>query len=85
MDHSGTDSPIVLTTAGAAKKLLMSPDALRSWRRRGRGPRFIRLGRSIRYAEEDLSEFVKRSKVEPKPSPKRDRQGIEASGKRRPR
>lgn len=76
MEHSGTDSPIVLTTAGAAKKLLMSPDALRSWRRHGRGPRFIRLGRSIRYVEEDLTEFVERSRVEPK-RPKPPRQARE--------
>jgi hypothetical protein len=35
--------------------------ALRRWRRERRGPRFIRLGRLIRYSQSDLEDFVNRS------------------------
>ena len=42
----------------AAKTLSCTRAALRRWRRERRGPRFVRLGRLIRYRESDLETFV---------------------------
>ena len=35
--------------------------ALRRWRRERRGPRFVKLGRLIRYRDSDLEDFVEQS------------------------
>jgi hypothetical protein len=35
--------------------------ALRRWRRERRGPRFVKLGRLIRYSQTDLESFVERN------------------------
>ena len=35
--------------------------ALRRWRRERRGPRFVKLGRLIRYRQSDIEDFVDRS------------------------
>ena len=42
----------------AAGLLDLSPATLRRWRSEGSGPRFVRLGRTVRYAVADLSAFV---------------------------
>lgn len=48
-----------LTTDQAASYLGNSPATLASWRvRKSDGPRFIRLGRSIRYRVADLDEWM---------------------------
>jgi predicted DNA-binding transcriptional regulator AlpA len=44
-----------------AKILCCTKAALRRWRRERRGPRFVRLGRLVRYRQSDLEEFVDRS------------------------
>jgi hypothetical protein len=41
-----------------AKILNCTKAALRRWRRERRGPRFVKLGRLIRYRETDLEAFV---------------------------
>lgn len=48
----------LLTTAEAADFLRLSPHTLRLWRQQGEGPVFRRVGRSIRYAEADVTAFV---------------------------
>jgi len=45
-------------TQAAAKALTLHPVTLRHWRVRGEGPRFIRLGRRVVYAERDLLNFL---------------------------
>ena len=42
----------------AAARLRCTPAALRRWRRERRGPKFVTLGRLIRYRESDLESFV---------------------------
>lgn len=48
----------LLTTPEAATYLNMQPSTLEQWRWNGRGPRFIKLSRSVRYRREDLDEFL---------------------------
>jgi len=48
----------LLSEKEAATKLCCTPAALRRWRRERRGPKFVTLGRLIRYRESDLESFV---------------------------
>jgi hypothetical protein len=48
----------LLTQKSAAKLLAVSPRTLERHRITGTGPRYVRLGRLIRYREEDLVAFV---------------------------
>ena len=47
-----------------AEQLGLSVATLRAWRHRGKGPRFLRLGRSVRYLPADVDEFVRASAVD---------------------
>lgn len=53
-----------LTEREVAELLGLSVATLRAWRHRGRGPRFLRLGRSVRYLPSDLADFVRASAVD---------------------
>lgn len=48
----------LLREAEAGKLLGLSVHALRARRLKGKPPRFIRLGRSIRYRPEDLKSYL---------------------------
>ncbi len=54
-----------LTESQAAERLALSPATLRAWRLQDKGPRFVRLGRAIRYLSGDLDDFLRASMVEP--------------------
>ena len=45
-------------TSEAAKRLNFSESTLEKMRITGRGPRFIRMGRIVRYDDEDLDAYV---------------------------
>ena len=47
-----------LTEKDAAKRLGVTVRTVQGWRRNGRGPRFYKIGRSVRYAEADLLAFI---------------------------
>jgi predicted DNA-binding transcriptional regulator AlpA len=51
--HSESES--LLTEAQFARRAGLSRKTLQAWRARGRGPRFVKLGRAIRYFEAELS------------------------------
>ena len=53
-----------LTEREVAELLGLSVATLRAWRHRGKGPRFLRLGRSVRYLPSDLNDFVRTSAVD---------------------
>jgi excisionase family DNA binding protein len=53
-----------LTETQVAEQLGLSVATLRAWRHRGRGPRFLRLGRAVRYLPADLDEFIRASAVD---------------------
>ncbi len=56
-----------LTEREVAELLGLSVATLRAWRHRGKGPRFLRLGRSVRYLPADLDDFVRASAVDTTP------------------
>lgn len=47
-----------LDTRQAADYLGLSKFTLEIWRSRGDGPRYLKLGRSVRYTREDLNAFM---------------------------
>lgn len=61
-----TQSPDGLATAGnqpltepeAAARLGLKVPTLRAWRAQGRGPAYVRFGRTIRYLPADIDEFL---------------------------
>ena len=53
-----------LTEREVAELLGLSVATLRAWRHRGKGPRFLRLGRSVRYLPSDVADFVRASAVD---------------------
>jgi predicted DNA-binding transcriptional regulator AlpA len=62
-----------VTEREVADMLGLSVATLRAWRHRGQGPRFLRLGRAVRYLPADLEDFVRASAIdagaEPSPDP----------------
>ena len=61
-----SDTTRALTEREVAELLGLSVATLRAWRHRGKGPRFLRLGRSVRYLPSDLADFVRASAVDTK-------------------
>jgi hypothetical protein len=56
-----------LTERQAAKRLQLAPVTLKIWRRKKIGPPYSRLSRGvIRYLVEDLDNYVRQCRVEPK-------------------
>jgi predicted DNA-binding transcriptional regulator AlpA len=53
-----------LTETQVAEQLGLSVATLRAWRHRGRGPRFLRFGRAVRYLPADLDAFIRASAVD---------------------
>jgi len=47
-----------LKTKEAAAFLQLKPATLEQWRWNGKGPQFIKLGRSVRYRKVDLESFI---------------------------
>lgn len=63
MTRAETD---LLTTVEAAVYLGgLYHGTLAMWRVQGRGPRYVRLGRAIRYRVRDLDDYLKSCVVEP--------------------
>ena len=52
-----------LNDVEAAEFLRLSPQTLRNWRTQCRGPVYIKAGRAIRYAMEDLRAFMEQNRV----------------------
>jgi len=63
-------SPLV-NDREAAAILNMAVDTVRKWRVEGRGPKFYRFGRAIRYAVADLDDFRDRHLVTPSSNTRR--------------
>ena len=62
-----SDTTRALTEREVAERLGLSVGTLRAWRHRGKGPRFLRLGRSVRYLPSDVADFVRASAVDTTP------------------
>lgn len=59
------DSDDLLNEVEASDLLRISVRTLQSWRCKGIGPRFIRVGRSIRYRRGDLLDWTQSNTVQP--------------------
>lgn len=54
-----------LTDIEVATRLGVSRFTVRSWRLKGIGPRFLKMGRAVRYRPEDVREYEQRVLVNP--------------------
>lgn len=61
--RDGFISPAALTTDDAAAYIGLAGQTLRQMRHEGRGPRYVRLGRTIRYRVVDLDAYLKKNLV----------------------
>lgn len=55
--HPGQDSTRYLTTAEVAERYRTAPGTVRYWRHIGYGPKGVKVGRRILYAETELLRF----------------------------
>jgi hypothetical protein len=51
----------LLTTKEAAMEMRMKPGTLEVWRVYGTGPKFLKVGRLVRYRQADLESFMQSS------------------------
>jgi len=51
-------APVWFDTVGAAQYLGSPTETLLHWRKVGRGPRFHKIGRRVRYSAADLNAFL---------------------------
>jgi predicted DNA-binding transcriptional regulator AlpA len=54
-----------LTDIQVAARLGVSRFTVRSWRLKGVGPKFLKMGRAVRYRSEDVHEYEQRVLVNP--------------------
>jgi predicted site-specific integrase-resolvase len=60
-----TPLPSLLKEREAADLLGLSFRTLQSWRSRGGGPAYVRLGGGVRYDAHDLSDFIQSGRTAP--------------------
>ena len=60
-----SQSNVALTEGQVADRLGISAAVLRAWRLSGRGPRFCRFGRAVRYLDSDIERFMAECTVDP--------------------
>ena len=53
-----------LTDVEVARRLGVSRFTVRSWRLKGVGPRFLKLGRAVRYRPQDIDDYERQALVE---------------------
>tara|TARA_S200000501_G_C20775706_1_gene722588 strand:+ start:380 stop:592 length:213 start_codon:yes stop_codon:yes gene_type:complete len=54
------ESVKLLTTKEVAALFKLSPTTLEMWRAEDKGPKFIKVGRYVRYSTTDLKDYVRR-------------------------
>jgi hypothetical protein len=69
------EMPVHVTAHGRRKRALDSkeagemlgthPETLANWRYKGIGPAYTRIGRAIRYLEDDLLRYLAQNRVDP--------------------
>ena len=60
-----TELTLPLNDVQAAEVLGLRPQTLRNMRCRGEGPAYVKLGRAVRYALEDLHAYTEARKIRP--------------------
>jgi len=61
---ASTSETRILTDVQVAKRLGVSRFTVRSWRLKGVGPRFLKMGRAVRYSSQDVDEYERQALVE---------------------
>jgi predicted site-specific integrase-resolvase len=51
----------LMTESDVAQRLNLAIGTLQTWRSAGRGPSYVKLGRAVRYRQEDVARFVRDS------------------------
>jgi excisionase family DNA binding protein len=59
-----TSETRILTDVQVAERLGVSRFTVRSWRLKGVGPRFLKMGRAVRYRSQDVDEYERQALVE---------------------
>jgi len=59
------DQVEALTETEAARRLGVSISGLRKWRHDGNGPRFVHIGRLVRYLVSDVQVWLEKCAVDP--------------------
>jgi predicted DNA-binding transcriptional regulator AlpA len=57
-EDSQKDSPRAMSETELARRISVSTAVLRKWRREGNGPRFLKLGRLVRYLVSDVDAWL---------------------------
>lgn len=57
-EHEPAGSKALIDEAALAARLGVSRSTLQNWRYSGRGPRFIKLGRMVRYRVADVDAYL---------------------------
>jgi hypothetical protein len=60
-----TGSRPLRPTKAAAVKLNTSEATLNTWRSRGRGPKYVKIGGKVFYRDEDLDDFISKNVIDP--------------------
>jgi excisionase family DNA binding protein len=55
---------MTLTDVEVATRLGVSRFTLRAWRLKGHGPKFLKMGRAVRYRPDDVDEYERQALVE---------------------
>jgi excisionase family DNA binding protein len=66
--ESTTSREPLLTAADVADQLGIPASTLANWRYQGHGPRYLRIGRHVRYLPSDVDEWLRHQRVRPTPS-----------------
>lgn len=66
LEHSFTEPSAkrTLTDVEVAARLGVSRFTVRAWRLKGLGPRFLKMGRAVRYRPQDVDEYERHALVE---------------------
>jgi len=59
----------IFTDVEVAERLGVSRFTVRSWRLKGVGPRFLKMGRAVRYRSRDVDEYERQALVETQAPP----------------
>lgn len=64
LSFTGSTGKRTLTDVEVAMRLGVSRFTVRSWRLKGLGPRFLKMGRAVRYRTEDVDDYERQALVE---------------------
>ena len=64
LNQSFTSANRTLTDVEVAARLGVSRFTVRSWRLKGVGPKFLKMGRAVRYRSRDVDEYERQALVE---------------------